>query len=198
MTRILKRVPIVAFAVLLAAGCIHVTSPAATREADDRPVAEPLVWMAGLDSEIRERTYLRITNAAEWKRLWKRHLGSKYDRYYGPNVDVDFERVMVIAIFNGAAANTRGIEVTSVHESEQSILIRFNVLGYQTITGLSTNLGRAATQSAKVSEEVEIPDTSFAFIVLLRSERIVVLDEDKHTRIDDPPAWVEVARLKAR
>ena len=171
----------------LAVGCARPIQQATSHPSQDRPVAEAVAYLSGGDSQITQQSFFRVSDAAQWQELWLEHLGQREVSIYQPKFEVDFSRSMVIAIFNGKATNTCGIEVCSIHESEQSILIRYEVEGYQTITGLSTT----------PSEDGDsIPDNAFAFIVLPRSDRTVILDEDQHSIIGDPPRWVEVARLK--
>ena len=100
-------------------------------------------------------------------------------RYFNPAgvPDVNFENCMVIAIFKGPACNSAGLRAVSVHEDSEALLFRFDDMSYQT-----------GNWSDKV--------TVYAFFVLPRSTRPVVLEEDVQGIINKPPTWQERARFE--
>jgi hypothetical protein len=79
----------------------------------------PLVTLTGASSHVTEARCLRITTTDEWTATWLEHVGAppkpKYDLHFntaGLPV-VDFERCMVIAVFDGATGNTAGVSAFS-------------------------------------------------------------------------------------
>lgn len=87
---------------------------------------------------------------------------------------------MVLAIFGGNALNCCGYRVESVHEIKNTIVVRFSDLGYQT----------AGPDGG--ADHV----TLYAFVVLPKSEKAIVIEEVTHSfNPRDPPRSREVGRL---
>lgn len=182
------RALVVPLCVVALAAAVAVVPPA--MRAEDPPPAgmPPLVGIWGARSAIKERSYLRATNAEEWTALWLRHAGAdpaEHTPYY--NVagvpDVDFGRCMVVAILGGESSNSAGIRVESVSEAEDRVLVRFDHRSYQT-AGPAPDGGRVAC-------------TPFGFFVVPRSAKALVLEENVQGLIGHPPKWKERARFEA-
>jgi hypothetical protein len=142
----------------------------------------PCVALTGSDSHVSERGYHRITSMNDWKKLWQKHKGQndeqEYDQFYDPLAlpVVDFDRYMVIAIFQGRAWNSAGL-VVSVSDEEERIVFRFNDKSYQTL-GPDGGGKRA---------------TVYGFFVVPRSMKPVILEEDVQRLKGQPPKWKERA-----
>jgi hypothetical protein len=135
-----------------------------------------LMVLTGNDSKIVKPAYQRVRSAAEWKRTWLSHLGFKSDTIYRPAMEVDFNRCMVIAVFGGKYVNSCGYRIESVIENKISILIRFDDISYGTAGG---------------ADRV----TPYAFVVLPKTDKPVVLEKNMQRYKGEPPEWKEVARL---
>lgn len=137
-----------------------------------------IVAFTGADSAVLERTYHRIVSEQDWIRIWQSHKGQKAgdacDLFYNPLglPFVDFERYMVVAIFQGGGWNSAGLKALSIAEESDRIVFRFDDKSYQT--------GRCAT---KVSV--------YGFFVVPRSAKSVVLEENVQSLIGKPPEWKE-------
>ena len=164
--------------VLALAGAIN----AAAEEPAGR-LLNPCVAITGADSRVAERVYLRITSAGDWTRVWQVHKGQKvtdqYDLFYDPLTLplIDFDRYMVIAIFQGDGWNNAGLRPISISEENDRMIFRFENKGYQTGGSGPRGGGKKAAP--------------YGFFVVPRSTKPLVLEEDQHSLIGDPPVWKE-------
>jgi len=144
-------------------------------------IVRPCVTITGADSKVSERSYHRITSEEDWTRVWQKHKGQKeggeYDLYYNPLglPVVDFDRYMVIGIFQGSGMNSAGLNAVSVSEEQDRIVFRFKNRYYQT----------AGPDGG--GKEV----TVYGFFVIPRSAKSVILEEDVQGLIGGPPVWKE-------
>ena len=181
---------VVVLAFVLAAALI-VRAPSLTAAAggegeDGTPgqKGKPLVAFGGTDSGVEARSFRRISTPEQWARLWAKHAagdtpaGARHAR-----VDVDFDRCTVVAAFLGRTANSEGMEVDSVIERADAVVVRFNFPGYATGAGVEPH-----------------PVTPYGFVVLPRTDKPIVLEQDEasHKAVTPtPPDWQEAARLPA-
>ncbi len=143
--------------------------------------SQPCVTLTGADSHVTERGYHRIMSTEEWVRVWQKHKGEKQDGEYNFHYNplglpvVDFERYMVVGIFEGSSWNSAGLTTVSIDEEKTRIVFRFDSKSYQT-TGPDGG-------GQKV--------TVYGFFVIPRSTKRLVLEESAQRRKDQPPAWKE-------
>jgi len=107
-------------------------------------------------------------------------LGTSVDDHYRARFEVDFRRCTVVAILLGESINTCGIEIHSVAELHDSVTVRFETLNYQT-AGESNN---------------KPPDTPYAFVILPRTEKTIVVARGIREYTGPPTAWKIHAILK--
>lgn len=145
--------------------------------------ARPLVTITGADSHVTARNYHRVASEEEWIKIWQRHKGEKeakdYDLFYNPLglPSIDFEKCMVIAVFQGSGVNSAGLKTVAILENKDRSILRFEDKHYLTCyNGL---------------KQV----TVYGFFVLPRSSKTVVLEENVQNIIGQPPAWKERASL---
>ena len=157
----------------------------ASAEADKvAAVVSPCVALTGADSHVSERGYHRITSLNDWTRLWQKHKGQKgdeqYDLYYNPLglPLVDFDRYVVIVIFQGRGWNSAGLNAVSVSEEQERIVFRFDDKSYQTVGPVGSNGG---------GKQV----TVYGFFVIPRSPKPVILEENVQRLIGKPAEWKE-------
>ena len=145
----------------------------------------PYVTLTGTDSHVKERSYHRVTSEDEWIKIWQRHKGEKeskdYDLFYNPLglPYIDFEKCMVIAVFQGSGWNSAGLKAVAILEEKDRIVLRFQNKSYQT----------AVDGPGDGGEQV----TVYGFFVLPRSSKTVVLEENVQNYIGQPPVWKELA-----
>ncbi len=147
--------------------------------------SRPLIVLAGADSKVEKAAYYRVSSEEAWQRIWLSHLGkTEEDRFREqmPIVQIDFKKCMVIAIFKGAASNSRGLDIISIDEQDDTVSLRFDDMSYQTAGGLDG--GR-------------VPVTPYAFVVIPNSAKLVLIEENIQSLKEKPPVWKERAMLKA-
>src|SRR5439155_183235 len=133
-------------------------------------------------SRTAKPTLELVRTREEWNRVWATHLGTADDDAYGTKMDVDFERCMVIAVFRGERVNARGIQIDSTTEAGESIRIRLSDLRYQT--------------AGKANKDP--PDRPYAFIVVAKSSKGIVAEENLQHYKGQPPEWKEWLRADSR
>ena len=144
-------------------------------------VVPPCIVLTGTHSHVSERGYQRITSVKDWVTLWQKHKGQKdgeqYDLYFDPlEIPViDFDRYMVIAIFQGNGTNSAGLNAVSVLEEQERIVLRFDDKTYQTIG--PDGGGKQVTV--------------YGFFVFPRSSKPVTLEEQVQGLKGKPDEWKE-------
>jgi hypothetical protein len=158
---------------LLAILCVLTADYSAAEE------LKPLAYLSGNSSKVTMPSYERITSADGWARVWAKHLGTSKDDDYRPLFEVDFDRCMVIAIFRGDRTNIRRIEIQPLITKGDSIILREDDISYQT-SGADNN---------------KAPDKPYAFVVIPKTSREIILEENVAKYLGDPPTWKEFTRL---
>ena len=75
---------------------------------------------------MKERACYRVQSQDAWIGIWQRHQGAKeskdYDLFYNPLSlpCIDFEKYMVIAVFQGGGWNSAGLTAAAVLEEKQA------------------------------------------------------------------------------
>jgi hypothetical protein len=170
--------------------CLLVAALLPTALAAAQSSTKPLASFDGAHSGIDEQTYERITAAKEFQDLYMKHLGEdpeKFDAFYNPHgvPIIDFERCMVVAVFRGMKVNSAGVEVKSVTEDADRIVLRFADRSFQTRGEDSS--GGGGSRSV----------TPYGMFVLPRSDKEIVLEREIRNAMRRPSKWKEVARIPA-
>jgi hypothetical protein len=139
----------------------------------------PLVVVDGDDSKVTRGALVCVSTDKEWNETWAEHVGIKVEHVLEKRLEVDFSRVMVVAVFLGDSVNCNGIEVTEILESPSFLTIRVTRRGYQ----------------SHISHRPDPPERPYAFIVLPKSDKEIVLEEDRQRLKGQPPLWKVRARL---
>jgi hypothetical protein len=168
--------------VLLGTIAVLVSAPVGYPEEKVEVGTKPLFAMHGRNSKITKQKLLRITKAEEWQALWMEHkIGSAKPKDVPGDFEysnLDYDKVMVIAVFEGEGINCRGYTSHSIREVETRVVVRVNAHTYQ--SGINT------------------PDTqAWGILVIPRSSKEVVLEHDVRGLIEAPPEWKEWARFPA-
>ena len=159
-----------AFAVALWAGSFAVIGME-----DSAGHRRSLVSWTGSETEAPRGIELARTEE-QFVCLWQRHLGEeetgRYDMYNELAVPrIDFDRCMVIAIFEDKRFNCAGYRVKSISERDGALLFRYDDMPYQTTGG---------------ADEV----SPYGFFVLEKTSREIVVEENVQRR-RGPPIWEE-------
>jgi hypothetical protein len=169
---------------LAAVGLVGSGGPAAGED-DTQQTIRPYVTLTGTDSHVKERSCYRVMSQDEWIRTWHRHQGAKeskdYDLFYNPLglPYIDFEKCMVIAVFQGSGWNSAGLQAAQSLEENARIVLRFEEKHYQT------------AGPGGGGKQVRV----YGFFVLPRSSKTVVLEENVQGYRDEAPVWKERVTL---
>ena len=144
--------------------------------------SKPLVSLMGRTSKVTKPGYHRVESAKAWDALWLRHQTGKPEPGDGVPNDflhgaVDFNRCMVVAVFQGKGINCSGFEVHTVSEAKDRLVVRVEGQYYQ------TGEGAAAT-------------AAWGAFILPRSAKPIVIELDTRLLIADTPKWTRVAELQ--
>lgn len=179
-----------AFGVL---ACVAVTAALAVqgqtagglaKPADD--ALAPLVSWYGPKSAVREAKFGRAMNAEQWTKLWDEHEGkaSAKDNVGVPFIPrVNFEKCMVIGIFQGARTNSNGVTIEAITEEASCIRVRYDEMTFQTSGGLNGGGGAVSV-------------TPYGIFVVPRSNKPIVIEENVQGLKDNPARWKERAKLE--
>jgi hypothetical protein len=152
---------------------------------------KPVVVWTGIDSKQAKMSFARCCSQKDWEEIWHKHQSNAKAKT--PSCpQVDFDSYMVVAIFQGKSCQDTGIEIVSVTEEKKCLRIRYKPLWFQ------VGFVRPERGSRPAKCEVETYETqSYAFVVLPKSQKAIVLEEDVRTLIPDPPVWKKRATLEA-
>jgi hypothetical protein len=160
--------------------------PSTLSEDEPGSYSKPYVSWSGAHSRIETKRCIRITSEAAWIDLWLDHVEMEkkgpYDRYYNPAgvPEIDFDRCMVVCVFQGKKWNSAGVIAVSVREERECIRIRFDDKSYQTM-GPDGGGDRV---------------TPFGLFLLPASSKRIVLEENVQALMNREPRWKERARLE--
>jgi hypothetical protein len=146
--------------------------------ADDLPrKSAPIVVITGTDSEQTKRSFARCFTEGELHDCWRKHRVKDEDCLGCPTVD--FDSYMVVAIFYGKRRQDHGIWVREIVEEKECIRFRFQPNSYQ---------------CSNVPGSFKVCDTmSYAFVVLPKSTKELVLEEQTSGSLISPPVWTQQA-----
>lgn len=155
------------------------------QNAENTKTIKPLTSWTGPKSQVRERKFLRIVNEEQWKKVWLEHLGKTRNQAFHDSdtqFQIDFDRCEVIAIFQGAGWNSRGIRLEELKETADKITLRYDDISYQT-SGIGGGGVRVSV---------------FAFFVFPKSTKTYRLQENTQGLKGRPAKWTERAVLKSK
>jgi hypothetical protein len=146
----------------------------AAAEGGAQKAARPLVTLTGSDSRVTARSYYLVRSDKEWTQTWRRHRDAASAEDHKPQIN--FDKCMVIAVFQGSGWNSRGLTAVALQESNERIVLQFENNYYQ---------------SDGEGDRV----TVYGFFVLPRSDKTVTIEEDVRETMGPPPVWKERARF---
>ncbi|MEI8373138.1 MAG: hypothetical protein WCJ35_09945 [Planctomycetota bacterium] len=177
-----------AIGIVLALACLIAK---AAEESAGR-MLKPCVTITGADSHVAIHRYHRITSHGVLTRIWQEHMGQNWqdrrERMGQRRTDpsdlrepltcpmIDFDKYMVIGIFQGEGVNSTGLKVFSISEEDNRILFRYDENSYQTMGRVGSSHG---------GDKV----TVYGFFVLPRSTKRMVLEKNVQNYLGQPPVW---------
>ena len=156
---------------------------------------KPVVVWTGTDSKQGKDSANLCCSLKDWQATWNGHCGHQKDADSSTCPEVDFDSYMVVVVFR----KTSRIRVSEIVKEKECVRVRYQPWGNQIIfvpdpdknTVKVVELGRG---------EIDLDKTytpSFAFVVLPKTDKAVVLEEDVQNIIGKPPVWKERARFPA-
>jgi hypothetical protein len=168
---------------------ITIAAGSVAQAADFPKKITPVMVWTGTDSQQTKESFVRCCSVEDWQATWAAHLG--YMKYAHPPAcpDVDFHSYMVIAVFR----KTSNIRVIEVVEQEECVRFRYHPCGNQTVDVPSP--GSGPVKILEVGRGEVDPSKpyllSFAFAVLPRCNKTIIVEEDVQDVIGNPPVWKE-------
>ena len=151
---------------------------------EDTPL-RPAAVFQGTHSLIKKEVFKVIKTKEAWKTLWTEHRGQERIKPFIETVqtfEVDFDTHLVAAVFSG------GSDWCDVSASVQAreVVIRFRAITYQ-IDGMPLGFGDEALTTLLMKKR--LAQRPYAFIVLRKPVKSVVIEQDVRQRLDFPPEW---------
>lgn len=147
------------------------------------PVVVPCVSLSGTGSHVEETSYLRITKLDDWVKLWRKHKGDQskgeYNNYYDPLglPLVDFDRYMVIALFEDTEVCMFGFRAESISEKPDEIRICIHRKGPQTGVVRPFPNVPANEPECSASEAREAVQQAYGFFIVPISKKMIILEQ---------------------
>jgi hypothetical protein len=157
-----------------------------------RKVKPVMVW-AGTDGNEAKESFDRCSSQKEWETVWYKHKGRDEEVHRLTRPEFDFDSYMVIAVFQGGSLKNYGVDVHSILEETDCIRVQYRPPLWQ--TGFS--LDEEGVDNKQGNDEMKYDAQSFAFIVLPKSQKAIVFDQDVQDLLDAPPIWKERTKLSA-
>jgi hypothetical protein len=153
--------------------------------ADDLPrkIKPVLVW-TGTDSAQTKESFLRCCTQEDWEEKWRLHRG-KVDAKWLPDCpEVDFGAYMMVIFFEGESAMNYGIRIAEVVEERNCLRLRYQPISFQTIFPAGTKV-----------DWKKLETKSYAFVVLPKSAKSIILEKDLQPLLGKPPVWKEHRKI---
>jgi hypothetical protein len=155
---------------------------------------KPVVVWTGTDSKQAKMSFARCCSQKDWEATWHQHQSSEAKAKGQGCPEVDFDSYMIVAIFNGKSFQKTGIEIVTVTEEKNCLRVRYKPLWFQ-VGFIRPERGSGPAKGETKTDAYETQ--SYAFVVLPKSQKAIVLEEDVRNLIPDPPVWKKRATLEA-
>jgi hypothetical protein len=171
--------------------CVALCALACVAVADEpkETKLKPVAVFRGSHSAIKEETFEVVATEDEWKKLWEKHRGKERDSLFtetSQELSIDFETHYIVALFAGPShwciprPKLRG----------DTVVIQYEHGFPQVIAGFQE--GWTDHEKAKWDAKC-----SYAFVVLPKPVKTVVIEEGVRRQLSDPFTWKERAKFPA-
>lgn len=146
------------------------------------PVVIPCVTLSGAETRVEKTSYLRITRLDDWVKLWRKHKGDRSEGEYHLYYDelglplVDFDRYMVIAVFEDTQVCAYGFRVESVSEWSDEIRIHIHRKGPSIGFAKPFPNEPANEPECSACEAQESVPQAYGFFVIPASKKRIILE----------------------
>lgn len=154
-----------------------------------REIKPVLVWR-GIHSKQTAESFARCTCEKDWQTSWPKDRGGDRDEDNRTCPEVDFDSYMVVVLFHESAK----IVLENAVEEKDCVRVRYTPLD-QLVFVPGPKVAYEEGRTYALSEKIDSP--RLTFVVLPRSDKALVVEENVRSLIDDPPVWMERARFPA-
>jgi hypothetical protein len=154
---------------------------------------KPVVVWTGTDSKQTKDSFARCCSVKDWLATWITHRGKGKPTDPRTCPEVDFASYMVIAVFR----KTSQIHVCEMVEEKDCVRVRYQPWGNQ-LFFLPASDGSTFKIVEQGRGELDLAKPyllSFAFAIVPKVNKALVLEEDVQDLIGKPPLWKEQARF---
>ncbi|MCI0699460.1 MAG: hypothetical protein L0241_00045 [Planctomycetia bacterium] len=169
-------------------GCIALCALAFASLADEpkETKLKPTLVFSGTHSAIRNETFNVIATKEGWEKLWKQHRGDDFRFTESQQeLNIDFETHYVVAIFTGCG------ELCWITPRQRGDVI---AIGFDFEIFSTEGRPPEQTEHEKTKERAA---SSYAFVVLPKPVKLVVIEKNFEHRRGKPPLWKEQFRFPA-
>lgn len=145
----------------------------------------PVAVFQGTHSRITKETFRLIRTPDAWKQVWEEHRGAPGKQRFTESdqaLGIDFENHLVVAIFAGPCD---WCDVTPRLRAD-TVVIGFWACVNQT-EGRPLGAGGPPPDPAETAKEKA--QAPYAFVVLRKPVRTVVIEQDVRRELPSPPVW---------
>lgn len=164
-----------------------VASAASAPAANTPRKVEPVMVWKGLDSKETTPSFERCTTMAEWHTVWLKHCGANKERYDVICPEVDFDRFMVVALFGGESGQNSGIRYREVVEEIDCIHVRYEDPFGQWLILATADGVKIISDIGEI--DLEKKQNNFLFVVLPKSKKSMLIEQDVRREIGKPAEW---------
>jgi hypothetical protein len=163
--------------------------------ADSPRKIKPAVVWTGIDTKQAKDFFARCCSPKDWQATWNAHRGSGNTANPPDCPEIDFDSYMVIAVFR----DTSRIRISDIVEEKECIRVRYQPWGNQVVFIPDPERSTVKVVEAGRGEiHPEKPRTlSFAFAVLNKGNKAIVIEEDVQPILGKQPVWEERAKFSA-
>ena len=156
---------------------------------------KPVVVWTGTDNKQTKESFARCCSRKDWQATWNAHCGQEKTADLPTCPEIDFDSYMVIAVIR----RTSRIHVSEILEEKGCVRVRYQPWGNQIVFAPDPDSGIfKIVEGGRGELDPNKPYTlGFAFVVLPKANKAVVLEEDVQGRIGKPPVWKERAKFPA-
>jgi hypothetical protein len=157
---------------------------------------KPTLVFRGTHSAVRKERFAVVTGETEWKDVWKQHRGKEYDPPFtekDQELSVNFETHYVVAVFTKECDEC----VITPRMRGADVVIGFRMQWYSTEgrpplgEDKRTEREKATDEAREAKEAAKAP---YAFVILPKPVKAVVIEKDVRRSKFDPPLWKEESR----
>jgi hypothetical protein len=158
-----------------------------------RQVKPVLVW-TGINTKQPTEGFARCCSQEEWKATWNSHSVRDKDQGDSTCPAIDFDAYMVLAVFQDSSR----LCLAEVLEENDCLRVRYRRYGNQIIFIPDPDGTVKVIECGRGEIERDKPRTlGFVFVLLPRSNKAILFEDDVQNLIGGPPVWQVREKLPA-